>query len=75
MKKTTVYLPEDLKWALSVLAAETGRSEAEVIREAIRKAIQEAERPKPRVPLIERGLGDPTAARRVDELLRDFGRS
>jgi predicted DNA-binding protein len=34
MKKTTVYLPEDLKSALGRVAAQKGRSEAELIREA-----------------------------------------
>ena len=33
--KTTVYLPDDLKRALEVEAAVSGRSEAEIIREAI----------------------------------------
>ena len=33
--KTTVYLPDDLKRALEVEAAASGRSEAEIIREAI----------------------------------------
>ena len=31
--KTTVYLPDDLKRALEVEAAASGRSEAEIIRE------------------------------------------
>ena len=73
MVKTTVYLPEDLKWALERMAAEENRSEAVIIREAIRKALEAAHSPKPRIPLTESGLGDPTAARRSDELLRGFG--
>ncbi|MBA2691089.1 MAG: ribbon-helix-helix protein, CopG family, partial [Rubrobacter sp.] len=34
MKKTTVYLPEDLKSSLGRIAKDRGLSEAELIREA-----------------------------------------
>ena len=71
MKKTTVYLPDDLKAALERTAAAQGRSEAELIREAVRKLTQDAEQPRPRLPLF-RGK-DPTLARRFDEELRGFG--
>jgi Arc/MetJ-type ribon-helix-helix transcriptional regulator len=73
MVKTTVYLPEDLKAALERVAAEEQRSEAELIRESLRKAVGERQRPRPRIPLTGEGLGDPTAAERVDELLAGFG--
>lgn len=75
MVKTTVYLPEDLKASLERLAAEQGRSEAEIIREAIRGVVGDGPPPKPRVPLVPRALGDPAAAERVDELLDGFGAS
>lgn len=72
MKKTTVYLPDDLKAALERAAAR-GRSEAALIREAVRKLTQDAERPKPRLPLFSGG--DPTLAERVDEEpKKGFGR-
>jgi hypothetical protein len=71
MKKTTVYLPDDLKSALGRMAAEKGRSEAELIREAIGDLIRNSEPPRPRVPLFS--SGDPTLAERVDEELRGFG--
>lgn len=75
MHKTTVYLPKDLKVAMERLALEEDRSEAEIIREALRKAVRESRKPRPRVPLTEEGLGDPTVAQRVDDLLREgFGR-
>jgi Arc/MetJ-type ribon-helix-helix transcriptional regulator len=73
MVKTTVYLPEDLKASLERVAAEQGRSEAELIREAIRVLVGVGTSVKPRVPLVATGLGDPTAAERVDELLDAFG--
>jgi hypothetical protein len=71
MKKTTVYLPDDLKFALGRVAAEKGRSEADLIREAIRDLVRDAEPPRPRVPLFS--SGDPTLARRFEEELRGFG--
>jgi len=73
MKKTTVYLPEALKASLEKMAAEEDRSEAEIIRAAIEVAVAGRERPKPKIPLFSEGLGDPTAAERVDELLAGFG--
>ncbi len=71
MKKTTVYLPEDLKSALGRIAAEKGRSEAELIREAVGELVRDSEPPRPRLPLFS--SGDPTLAERVDEELTGFG--
>jgi predicted transcriptional regulator len=73
MTKTTVYLPEDLKASLKQLSAEEGRSEAEIIREAIRTAVEKRTSARPNIPLIDSGLGDPSIAERVDELLEGFG--
>ena len=74
MHKTTIYLPDDLKVGVERLATDEKKSEAEVIRAAIRQAIGARVRPRPRVPLTSRGLGDPTASERVDALLSGFGR-
>jgi hypothetical protein len=71
MKKTTVYLPEDLKSALGRIAAQRGRSEAELIREAVGELVKDSEPPRPRLPLFS--SDDPTLAERVDEELRGFG--
>lgn len=73
MRKTTVYLPDDLKAALERLAESEQRSEAEIIREALRSAISDRGSPAPLIPLTSIGLGDPTIAERVDELLEGFG--
>ena len=75
MHKTTVYLPEELKASLSRMAAEQQCSEAELIREAIEAAVSSRKRPRPKVPLTGKDLGDPTISERVDELLEDFGSS
>lgn len=73
MRKTTVYLPDDLKAALERLAESEQRSEAEIIREALRSAVSNRGSPPPRIPLTQVGLGDPTIAERTDELLEGFG--
>ena len=74
MVKTTLYLPESLKSRLKRVAAQEGRSEAEVIRAALEEYTASRARPRPRLPLVEgKGL-DPTLAERVEELLAEgFG--
>ncbi len=71
MYKTTVYLPDDLKAQLERTAAETRRSEADLIREGIRLAIGQHQPPAPRSGIFD--SGDPSLAERVDELLKGFG--
>jgi Arc/MetJ-type ribon-helix-helix transcriptional regulator len=76
MRKTTVYLPDELKARLERCAREQGRSEADVIRAALAEYTARNGRPRPRLPLV-RGTGVPTnIAEHVDELLAEgFGRS
>jgi plasmid stability protein len=69
MDKTTLYLPEDLKRKLRHAARRRGVSEAEVIREALRVAVDD-ERPTPRGGLFASGA---PIARDIDEHLRGFG--
>lgn len=72
MRKTTVYLPDELKAELERVAGETGKSEAELVRDAIRRLVRESRPPKPRLPLFD--SSDATLAERVDEeLARGFG--
>ena len=71
MERTTVYLPPDLKAALARAAQEQGRSEAELIREGVRRVVGESGRPRPRLPLF--ASGQPHLAENVDEALRGFG--
>ena len=71
MKKTTVYLPDELAHRLKTAAASTGRSEAELIREGV-AAVVDAHPSPPRLPLFR--LGEGTVAARVDEILAEgFG--
>jgi len=74
MRKTTIYLPDELKKRIEKVSRSTGKSEADVIRDAIDAATIVAGAPVPRIPLMERGLGDPTIAENVDTLLESFGR-
>ena len=74
MEKTTVYLPAELKTALRSMARDAKTSEAELIRQAVREKLLRHARPRPRVPLTGRGLGDPEAADRADEWLAGLGR-
>jgi predicted transcriptional regulator len=69
MTKTTVYLPDDLKRALEAEAGRRGSSEAEVIRDAIRRAVAST----PRRPHGALFAGREPIAERADELLRGFG--
>ena len=71
MRKTTVYLPDDLNAALEQTARSRGESVAELIREALRLLVATATPPRPRVPLFR--SDDPTLAERVDEALAGFG--
>lgn len=72
MKRTTIYLPDELKAALERAAAAEGKSEAEIVRAAVATATAVHAHPAPRLPLFE--SGDARLAERVDEeLARGFG--
>jgi plasmid stability protein len=66
------FASDDLKAALERTAAAQGKSEAEVVRNALAAATAEEAYPRPRLPLFD--SGDPTLAERVDEeLAAGFG--
>jgi len=73
MKKTTLYLPDDLKQRIEAAARAERRSEADVIRDAIAAGVAGPRAPEPRIPLPGMTLGDPTIAERAGELLDGFG--
>ena len=74
MKKTTVYLPEDLKKKVETVAKIEKKSEADVIRDAISAAVEYTVTvPRPTLPLPGMKLSDPRVAERADELLDGFG--
>lgn len=69
MVKTTLYLPDDLKAELTREAARRGESEAELIRQALRRELDSV-RPRPKGALFS---GTEPLADSVDELLDGFG--
>jgi hypothetical protein len=70
MHRSTVYLPGELKEALRRTASETGMSEAELIREGVRRVTRDNP-PRPRVGVAESGT--PDLAENADAHLDGFG--
>ncbi|MCS6951619.1 MAG: CopG family transcriptional regulator [Bryobacterales bacterium] len=74
MVRTTVYLPSELTVALRRLAEATGRSRADLIREALVQYVQRAQVPPPvRFGRYRSGRSD--ISERARELLRKAARS
>jgi hypothetical protein len=71
VNKTTVYLPDELKRSVSRMAAASGKSEAEVIRDAIAALARASARPRPAGGLF--ASGDPSLSARAEEALAGFG--
>ncbi|RIK06080.1 MAG: antitoxin [Acidobacteria bacterium] len=74
MVKTTVYIHEADKRNLERAARQLGKSEAEIIREALRLFVDDALNhtpPRRIVPIFD--SGDPAFARRADKMLHGFG--
>jgi hypothetical protein len=71
MTKTTVYLPVDLKRALTRVARRRRMSEAELLREAVSRITSEKETPTPRLPLF-RSKGS-SILEDIDRALKGFG--
>jgi hypothetical protein len=69
VKKTTVYLPDELKRNLEAAALTSGISEADLIRQGIEHVVEIQLTPKPRAPLWS--SGDGTLAEHVDEILAE----
>jgi predicted transcriptional regulator len=73
--KTTVYLEDSDAAALRRIAAESGRSQAEIIREAIARVTRSAGPRRLRSAGVGRGSGAPVA-RDADRIVREeLGRS
>ena len=73
MRKTTIYLPDELKESVESVARSEGRSEADVIRDAIEEAVASRRPPEPRVPLPGVSLRHRGVAAQAEELLEGFG--
>lgn len=73
MRKTTVYLPDEMKSGLARLARSEGKSEAALIREAVAETLGgRRKQNRPKLPLFASGQFD--LAERVDEALGGFGK-
>ena len=70
VKRTTIYLPDELKSTLARAAKEEHRTEADLIREGVQLLLR-SRQPEPRLPLFASGQAD--LAERVDDLLAGFG--
>ena len=74
MVKTTVYFSEETALALRQLASARGRSQAELIREAVAQYVGQATRPQPKGIGAYRS-GRPDVSTRAEELLKKAARN
>jgi hypothetical protein len=74
MIRTTVYLDERDAAALRRMAAETGRSQASIIREAVARATESARERTFRSHGAGRGTGEPIGRRAEEILEKELGR-
>ena len=72
LKKTSVYLDEDIDARLARRAAEEGITKAELIRRALTGLVQRPKRPKPSVGVFSSTDGL-SARRDMDKMLEGFG--
>ncbi|HYI16016.1 MAG TPA: CopG family transcriptional regulator [Thermomicrobiales bacterium] len=72
MQKTTIYLPSDLYSWLREEARRSGRSQAELLREALE--VYAAQRPRPLPKSIGLGNDPELSGADVDDYLRDHWR-
>lgn len=71
LKKTSIYLDEELDHRLARRAAEEGVTKAEFIRRTLSGAVQRPTRAKPSVGIYDSGAGRP--AQTVDLRLAESG--
>lgn len=70
MKRTTVYLPDDLKERLEVAAKTRGVTEAEIVRQAVDIELR---RRAPRGGFLSGGLDDGVNSGNLHEHMEGFG--
>jgi predicted transcriptional regulator len=74
MIRTTVYLDERDAAALRRMAAQTGRSQASIIREAVAEATRPARERSFKSHGVGRGTGEPIGRRAEEILSEELGR-
>jgi hypothetical protein len=70
IRKTTVYLPDDLKARLNLAARHADKSEADLVREGVEFVVERELAPPPDLPTADLGG---IASRVVEELASGFG--
>jgi hypothetical protein len=73
LKKTSIYLDEDLDHGLARKAAEEGMTKAEFIRRTLSHSIEKPRRPKPKGIGIIKGPVPHDLARNDEKYLRETG--
>jgi hypothetical protein len=71
MERTTVYLPLELKVSIKAVAKRKGSSEAEVIREALARYVDDPEQTRPWPKSIGIASSGEVPARELDEWLAE----
>jgi predicted transcriptional regulator len=71
MHKTTLYLEDDLRDRIASAAKEAGRSQADLVRDALRAFFFKRKKPRS----VGMGKGGRHLSERAEELLRGFGES
>jgi ribbon-helix-helix CopG family protein len=72
LKKTSIYLDEDLDHGLARKAAEEGMTKAEYIRRTLSNSVEKPRRPKPKaIGIIDGGPTD--VSENVDKYLAETG--
>lgn len=72
LKKTSIYLDEELDHALARRAADEDLSKAELIRQTLSASVQSPRRPKPTIiGIVNSGRGD--ISENVDDYLTETG--
>jgi predicted transcriptional regulator len=74
MVKTTVYLHEDQAAALRRLARHTGRSQAEIIRDAVAEATKDLPKRRFHALGVGEGTGEDVSGRFEEILHEEWGR-
>jgi Arc/MetJ-type ribon-helix-helix transcriptional regulator len=70
MKKSSVYLDDELRADVARVARLTGRSQSDLIRDGLRLVVQQNTEPRPRLTVSFHGGG---LRERMDGLMEDFG--
>jgi hypothetical protein len=71
LKKTSIYLDEELDHGLARRAAEEGITKAELIRRTLTGLVERPKRPKPSFGVYSSGKGD--VSENVDRYLSETG--